>query len=83
MYPPYDDYQKRAGSRQIPVVILEADWLGMTARLLDWVRNRSRLFSRPYSNEIIGRHSMRGDEDLFAPAAGLVKFRLNHFQLGT
>jgi proline iminopeptidase len=23
MYPPYDDYQKRAGSRQIPVVVLE------------------------------------------------------------
>ena len=29
MYPPYDDYQKRAGSRQIPVVVLELDWLGM------------------------------------------------------
>ena len=23
MYLPYDDYQKRAGSRQIPVVVLE------------------------------------------------------------
>jgi deazaflavin-dependent oxidoreductase (nitroreductase family) len=23
MYPPYDEYQKRAGSRQIPVVVLE------------------------------------------------------------
>ena len=23
MYPPYNDYQKRAGSRQIPVVVLE------------------------------------------------------------
>jgi proline iminopeptidase len=23
MYPPYDDYQKRTGSRQIPVVVLE------------------------------------------------------------
>jgi F420H(2)-dependent quinone reductase len=23
MYPPYDDYQKRAGSRQIPVVVLD------------------------------------------------------------
>jgi hypothetical protein len=23
MYPPYDDYQKRAASRQIPVVVLE------------------------------------------------------------
>lgn len=23
MYPPYDNYQKRAGSRQIPVVVLE------------------------------------------------------------
>jgi deazaflavin-dependent oxidoreductase (nitroreductase family) len=23
MYPPFDDYQKRAGSRQIPVVVLE------------------------------------------------------------
>jgi F420H(2)-dependent quinone reductase len=23
MYPPYDDYQKRAGARQIPVVVLE------------------------------------------------------------
>lgn len=23
MYPPYEDYQKRAGSRQIPVVVLE------------------------------------------------------------
>ena len=23
MYPPYDDYQERAGSRQIPVVVLE------------------------------------------------------------
>jgi hypothetical protein len=42
----------------------------MNARLLDWGRrNRSRLFSRPYSSEAIARYSMGGDEDLFAPAA--------------
>jgi hypothetical protein len=83
MYPPYDHYQTRAGSRQIPWRFWsrlarherEAFGLGATEPI--------SLFSRPYSNEVIGRHSMGGDEDLFAPAACLVKSRLNHFQLGS